>query len=310
MTLPRPLVAVYSDPEALSLAAATFLAEEAREAVRRHGRFTIALAGGSTPRRTYELLASPPTAGLVPWESIHVFWSDERCVDPADPRSNERLGRDALLAHVPIPPDQVHPMRCGNRQVAAEQPGDTRSAAMARQAAHEYDALLRSHLAGMALDLVLLGLGSDGHTASLFPGSTALTDRERFAAAVFVAAVPGDGTAATGAAAGSAGARTDWGMWRITLTAPFINKAAAVVFLASGPSKAAAVREVMEGPADRSRLPAQLIRPAGGRLHWYLDADAAALLAAPARDAWALSEATARSALPSLESLESEEGAG
>lgn len=233
------------------------------------GRFTVALAGGSTPKKAYELLGQPPFVELVLWNSVHVFWGDERCVNPADPRSNERLAREALLDRVSIPPEQVHPMM--------------KSGVIPERAATEYDALLhaffplggdagsatQNHTEGTetACDLILLGLGDNGHTASLFPGSEVLREEERWAAPVFVDAAAGAGTTAAGQ-----------DMWRITLTAPFINRAALVVFLASGLSKAEVVKEVIEGRVDTVRLPAQLIRPANGRLCWYLDDDSASLL--------------------------------
>jgi len=283
----RPSMVIHPDPESLALATATMVVEEARRGVNMRGRFTLALAGGSTPQRAYELLARPSLAGLVPWESVHVFWGDERCVDPADPRSNERMARETLLDHVPIPSDQVHPMRCGGGGLGSGRSAESgpEGAAAARGAAAEYDGLLRAFFpsggnvgaaalrdqggrAETGCDLVLLGIGRNGHTASLFPGSEVLREEERWAASVFVDAAAGTGTTAAG-----------HDMWRITLTAPFINRAALVVFLASGLSKAEVVREVTEGQVDTARLPAQLIRPVNGRLCWYLDEGSAALLA-------------------------------
>jgi 6-phosphogluconolactonase len=261
-------VVVHSDPETLALATAMLVVDEARQAVARAGRFSLALSGGSTPKRAYELLASPACAGLVPWEHVHVFWADERCVDSADPLSNERMGREALLDHVPIPEGQVHPIRCRGASLSEHQVDGTQSVAVARRAADEYDAVLRAHFqAGTALDLVLLGLGRDGHTASLFAGSEVLDEKERWAAAVFVEGAAGAGTP-----------DMDPGSWRNTLTLPFINRAARIVFVASGPSKAAIVQEVIEGTIASSPLPAQLVHPASGDLRWYLDADAAAML--------------------------------
>ena len=245
-------VFVHPDAETLALATAAMVVEEARRAAKERGRFTVALAGGSTPKRAYELLAQPLFADLVPWEVVHVFWGDERCVGSTDPRSNERMARETLLDHVPIPPDQVYPMRC---QGAARE---------ARRAAAEYEDLLRPFL---SLDLVLLGLGDNGHTASLFPGSEVLGEQERWVAAAFVDAADNAHTTAAGA-----------DLWRVTLTAPFINRAATVVFLAGGPGKAEIVTKIIEGPVDGARLPAQLIRPMSGRLLWQLDDESAALL--------------------------------
>lgn len=289
----RVSVAVYADAEALASAVATAVAEEARRSVEVRGRFAVALAGGATPRRAYELLAEPPLLGVVPWQGVQVFWTDERCVEESDPRSNERMAREALVDRVPIPPDRVHPIRCGTdqeRKRGADAPGAEQ---VARRSAAEYDASLRrlfqggdhavssgllhhtgsagrfhhAGSAGTALDLALLGVGTDGHTASLFPDSEVIHERRRWAAPVFGHAVPGPGSTAGGE-----------GLWRVTLTVPFINMAASVLFVASGPEKASIVAEVLEGPPDADRLPARLIRPPTGTVRWFLDESAATLL--------------------------------
>lgn len=285
----RPSVVLHPDPESLALAAASSIVQQARRSVKDRGRCSIALAGGATPRRTYELLARPPFVELMPWDDVHIFWGDERCVEPTDPRSNERMAREALLDHVPIPPDQVHPMRCGGEDPDSPRPADPRAEIAARRRAEEYEGLLRAYFAPIgdavgaglhdragqaepALDLVLLGLGEDGHTASLFPGSEVLRDEKRWVAATFVDTGPGAGPPGAGPLAAGGD------VWRVTLTASFINGAAAVVFLVSGRAKAATVRDVLEGPIDSIRLPAQLIRPKNGTLFWHLDDDSAALL--------------------------------
>jgi 6-phosphogluconolactonase len=238
------MIRVYADLESVSRAAADLIAAQANLAVAARGRFSLALSGGSTPRRTYELLAAPPFKDQAPWDRMHVFWGDERCVPPDDPRSNARMAREAWLDHVPIPAGQIHPIDCAGDPDAA---------------ARDYEAGLRKFFAGAAprLDLVLLGLGDNGHTASLFPGTPVLQERERWAAAVYVAA--GD-------------------LYRVTLTAPLINQAAHVVFLVAGGAKAAVLRDVLHGPRDPARLPAQLIRPDGGELLWLADREAAALV--------------------------------
>jgi len=247
-------VAAFADPEAVAVAAATLFAEEAVRCADTRGRFSVVLAGGGTPRRAYELLSQPPFRDHIPWDAVHVFWGDERCVDPDDPRSNERMAREALLDAVTIPADQVHPIRCG----------ESRAAAVAR-----YEALLRGFfsLREAGPDLILLGLGNNGHTASLFPHTLVLIEEESWVAEVLVDTAAGAGTTAAGA-----------DFWRVTLTAPFINTAAIVVFLVTGAAKAEAVEEVVAGAYDPDRLPAQLIRPAHGDLRWYLDEEAAASL--------------------------------
>jgi 6-phosphogluconolactonase len=269
-----PLVAIYPDVDTLALATATLIVAEARRAVKARGRFTLALAGGSTPRPVYELLARQPFVDLVPWREVQVFWGDERCVPPGDPRSNEGAAREALLDHVPIPADHIHPMRCGagpgGHSTAGLEAGE-----IARRAAQEYECLLRAifapegsggapcpaevaDAAGAGLDLALLGLGEDGHTASLFPDAGVLRERERWVAPVYAAAAPGP--------------------WRITLTAPFLNRAALVIFLVTGSAKAAILQEVLEEAGDGSLLPARLIRPKSEMLRWHADDEAAALL--------------------------------
>ena len=271
-------VAVLPDAESLALAAATIFVAEARRAVKRAGRFSMALAGGSTPKPVYQLLAAPPFAGLMPWEATDVFWGDERCVGSTDLRSNERMAREALLDHVPIPAGQVHPMRCGSPGAADAGGAVPSGEPAARRAADDYERLLRSlFAAGSAdapapgLDLVLLGMGDNGHTASLFPGSEVLDEQERWA----VAALEDPGTAAATSGGGER-------LWRVTLSAPFINRASLALFVVSGASKAAAVKEALEAEGDARELPARAIRPASGRLWWLLDDEAASQLPAGA----------------------------
>jgi 6-phosphogluconolactonase len=180
----------------------------------------------------------------VPWENTHVFWGDERCVPSDDARSNERMAREALLDHVPIPASQIHPIQCVHAP---------------NQVARQYEALLRTFFAEQPprFDLVLLGLGENGHTASLFPGTPVLDERERWVADVYVA---------------------EQNLYRITLTAPLINQAALVVFLVAGNTKARVLSEVLEGLRDIHRLPAQLIQPTKGDLRWLVDRPAADML--------------------------------
>ena len=238
------MIEVYPDLESLSRAAAALLVEQANLAVAARGRFSVALAGGATPRRTYELLAAPPLVNQAPWDRVHVFWGDERCVPGNDPRSNARLAQAAWLDRVPIPAAQIHPINCASDPATA---------------ARQYEAKLREFFAGQPpiLDLVFLGLGEDGHTASLFPGTAVLQEKERWAVAVLPAGAD---------------------LYRITLTAPLINQAAMVAFLVAGGGKAGVLREVLHGPRDPARLPAQLIQPHDGELLWLVDLAAAGSL--------------------------------
>jgi 6-phosphogluconolactonase len=238
------MIWMYVDLESLSYAAAGIFVQQARQAVQAHGRFSVALSGGHTPQRTYELLAQPPFQDRVAWAQVHVFWGDERCVPPDHPRSNERMVRQALLDRVPVPPAQIHPIRC------AQSP---------REAAEQYEALLQEFFRDQppSFDLIFLGLGEDGHTASLFPGTPVLREQECWVSDVHVA-----------------GQELD----RVTLTAPLINQAALVTFLVAGAAKAGSLRAVLEGPLDPHRLPAQLIQPAQGELQWLVDQEASSLM--------------------------------
>jgi len=241
------MIRIYDDYESMSNAAAQLFVDQAAQAVRERGGFTVAFSGGHTPQRTYELLAQLPLSDRnprqeVPWHQVHVFWGDERCVPLDDPQSNARMTREALLDHVPIPDAHVHPIRC------AQDP---------EQAAKDYAAELRAHLGERHFDLVFLGLGENGHTASLFPDTDILEARDRWTGAVYVA---------------------EQDMWRVTLTAPLINEAAAIAFLVTGASKAEIVHRVLEGPHDPNRLPAQLIQPVNGIMYYLLDTEAASKL--------------------------------
>lgn len=227
--------------------AASWLARRAEEARAEHGYFTVALAGGSTPRALYRRLAGEPYRDGLTWASWMVFYGDERAVPPDDERSNHHMATEALLHHVPIPPERVHRM---------EAERDDREAA-----AREYASLLADTLAhgpggAPRLHCVLLGLGENGHTASLFPGDPSLEAHRRWA-------VP---------------SRADYEPYdRITLTFPVLNAAESVVFLVTGGSKGEALRGVVEGS-----VPAARVRPAAGLLMWFLDAAAAATVPAQA----------------------------
>ena len=240
-------IQVYPDLGALSTAAAQLFVSRAEQAIQARGRFAGALAGGNTPRGAYDLLSKPPFREQIPWEKVHIFFGDERCVPADDPRSNQKMAREALLDRVPLPPSQVYPI-----------PGE----ASPDEAAERYETLLRGFFAGDSprFDLVFLGMGEDGHTASLFPGTPALDEQVRWVTWVCPPTQE---------------------LCRVTLTAPIINLAAAVAFLVSGEGKAATLREVLEGPHDPHRLPAQLIQPRDGQLVWLADAAAARLLHQP-----------------------------
>jgi 6-phosphogluconolactonase len=238
-------VLIFDDSEALARVAAERFAEISGEAVRAKGRFGVALSGGSTPRRIYELLAGAEFKGRVDWSKAHVFFGDERCVPPDDEASNYRMAQDTLLSRVNVPAENVHRMI-----------GEGDAAASARL----YEDELRSFFGDAefpTFDLVMLGLGDDGHTASLFPGTRALEERGAWVAANWVEKL---------------------GAYRLTLTAPVVNHAAHVMFVVAGAGKAERLHEVLEGAREPRRLPAQLIRPVGGSLEWFIDLAAAARL--------------------------------
>jgi len=233
------MIETFPDLEHLSRRAAGLFAATVCRAAARGQRCRVALAGGSTPERTYRLLAAAPLRERVPWEALEIFWGDERCVPADDARSNQRMARSTLLDHVPIPPARVHPMVCATDPAAA---------------AIAYQELL-TRCCGPALprfDLVLLGLGSDGHTASLFPGTAAVAEEKRWVSEV---QVPGQDFA------------------RLSLTLPVFNNAAELIFLVAGAEKAPVLRRILNGSAPQ--LPAARVQPSQGRLRWLVDRAAA-----------------------------------
>src|SRR5438128_10000791 len=240
-------VKVFDDGGALATAAAQTIASIAGEAVSARGRFTVALSGGATPRETYMRLAQPPYGEGLPWNRTFVFFSDERCVPRDHPESNYRMAQETLLGKVAIPANQVFPISCDDGADS-----DAAAADYARALSQVFG-LRRGELP--RFDLILLGVGIDGHTGSLFPGSPALKEVFRPVVAVHAAAaaIPE----------------------RITLTYPVLNHAAHVIFLAAGAEKTKVVRSALK---EGVLLPAGMVRPANGRLVWMLDRAAAALL--------------------------------
>ncbi len=252
--MPQNVKIVYRvepDAEALARRAAEYFVEKVEQAVAARGWARIAISGGSTPKAAFALLGDhgQPWRMRMPWERLDLWWVDERCVPPDDPDSNFRMTREALLDHVPLKPEQIHRME-----------GELEP----NVAAARYEAALRNgfRLEGAEtprFDLVQLGMGPDGHTASLFPHTEALHEMGRLAVANHVSAKDA---------------------WRITLTLPVINRGAEVFLLIAGEDKAQILKEVIMGPRDPERLPSQLISPANGILTLLLDRSAAALLPA------------------------------
>lgn len=239
------------DFEGLVRVAAQHIVNVSQETIANHGQMAFALAGGSTPKKLYSLLAGDPFRSQIPWGSIHFFWGDERHVPPDHQDSNYRMAREALLAHVPVPDDHVHRI-----------PSEMQNA---EEAADSYERELREYFQlapgqNPRFDLILLGLGPDGHTASLFPGTPAVHDTTRLVAAPWV---------------------KKFSTFRITLTPAILNKANHVMFLVSGQDKAEALRSVLEGPYQPEVFPAQVIHPAQGQLIWLVDKEAAGCLRSP-----------------------------
>lgn len=253
--MPQKLrIQYFVEPDATALArrAARHFAEKAATAAKERGQVRIAISGGSTPKAAFSLLADPeqPFRAQMPWQKLELWWVDERCVPPDDADSNYRMTREAMLDLVPVRPEQIHRME-------GELPPD--------EAAARYEAGLRSgfQLEGAEVphfDLIALGMGPDGHTASLFPHTQALREMDRLVVANHVSAKDA---------------------WRITLTRPVINYGAEVFFLIGGADKAQILKEVLLGPNDPERLPSQLISPVSGILTLLLDRAAAALLPVP-----------------------------
>ncbi len=239
---------IFISPDAATLMHATAerLMKFSQAAIEARGVFHLALSGGSTPNALFRLMASAEYVDRFNWNAMHLWWSDERCVPLDSPELNYNMAYEALIRHVPIPPAQVH-------RTPVERP--------ALEAAGAYEAEIIGALGGAlpAFDVILLGLGEDGHTASCFPGTLAALPQDRLVAAHYVPKVK---------------------MWRITFTPRLLNAAQRVIFLVSGAGKAAILERVLHGPYDPETLPAQIVAPEPGDLTWMIDAAAASKLSA------------------------------
>lgn len=235
---------IQKDPQAVAIALAEWITHTIETALQKQDRFTWVLTGGNSPKALYEMLAASPYKERIAWNRLHIFWGDERAVPFSDDRNNAKMTYEHLLSKVPVIPEQVHVMRTN---IEPE-----RSAA-------EYEKMLHGYFGaeGASFDLVLSGMGDDGHTLSLFPGTEVIHEKKAWVKAFYLEAQQ---------------------MHRITLTAPVVNRASDVVFLAFGANKAKALYEVLEGNRNIDLYPSQVIQPAPGRLHWFVDSAAAALL--------------------------------
>jgi len=248
-SMPQRYVQIFTTCAEIASYASKEVARIAAEAVVSRGVFSVALAGGSTPKMLYALLAEHPTLrNSLPWDKMQVFFGDERHVGPGHADSNFQMATDAMLSKVPLPQQQIH-------RVRGEYP-DT------AQAAAEYEEEIRRTFVLKSgefprFDLILLGMGNEGHTLSLFPGTKALHESQRIVTRNWVGKLYTE---------------------RITLTAPAANMAANIIFMVTGSDKACALKAVLEGPHEPEQLPAQLIQPTTGSLYWLIDAAAGSML--------------------------------
>jgi 6-phosphogluconolactonase len=239
-------IQILADAEAMSRAAADAIAEHVTESLQTRDVYSIALSGGTTPRRLYELLADDPELrGRIPWDRIHFFWGDERHVPPEHPESNYHMALDALLSRVPIPPDNIHRIR-------AENPDADQAAADYAREIRRFFKIAPGEMP--CFNFILLGMGSDGHTASLFPGSPALAEQKSLVMANWV---------------------DKFQSFRLTLTVPVFNSADLILFLVSGGQKADTLKAVLAGDQAPDRYPVQRIQPKQGSKLWFLDRPAA-----------------------------------
>jgi len=238
------MIKIFKDQEELSIAAAKLLVQIANEAIKERGAFTVALTGGSSPASLYKLLAQQPYSEQIDWHKAYIFWGDERWVPLSDDKSNAKLAYETLLNHVPVPKEQIYPMWAKDLPPL--------------EFAQKYEEVLRQTLGSIpSFDLILLGMGEDGHTASLFPGTKVLQEKSKWVEAYYL---------------------DTQDMYRITLTAPAINEARNIVVMVYGNNKANALHQVLEGSQDITRYPAQLINPPNGTTFWFVDEAAASHL--------------------------------
>jgi 6-phosphogluconolactonase len=248
-------IRILANGAAIAKRAAQEFVQAAAAAVREHGAFNVALAGGSTPKALYTLLATDPSLrSQVPWEKLHLFFGDERHVGPGDPDSNFRMATEAMISKVQLTKDQVV-------RIKGEYPD-------AEEAAREYEQALQSYFKLKPgeyprFDLLFAGMGNEGHTLSLFPGTKALHADGRIVVRNWVGKLYTE---------------------RITLTAPAASNAARILFMVTGGDKASALKAVLEGPFEPEQLPAQLLQPKNGKLLWLVDSTAGSMLASGTRD--------------------------
>lgn len=234
-------VYTFKNPDAVSLALADYIANEIETSLKTNDRFTWVLTGGNSPKQVYEILSSGKYKDRIDWKKLHIFWGDERAVPFNDERNNARMTFQYLLDRVPVPREQVHIM---NTDLPAA------------ESAAAYEKILRGYFSetGPSFDLVLNGMGDDGHTLSLFPHTPVIHEQKAWVSSFYLDAQE---------------------MYRITLTAPIVNRARKIVFLTFGSNKANALKEVVTGERNVDQYPSQIIQPVDGELHWFTDEAAA-----------------------------------
>ena len=228
---------VFDDKETMSEQLASWIAHLVQDTLKNQDYFTLVLSGGGTPKLLFEKLASGEYKNKIDWKRIHIFWGDERAVPFDDDRNNAKMAYDILINHIDVPSGQVHIMRTDIEP---------------KLAAEEYETILHQYFdkTSNSFDLVLLGMGDDGHTLSLFPGSPIIEEHEHWVNSVF---------------------NEQQKMYRITLMPVVVNKASNIVFMVDGAKKANILQRVIEGPYIPLKLPAQIVKPSNGELSWFLD---------------------------------------
>jgi len=235
-----------SDIKALSVDVTNWLVEHIQQTLQKQTRYTLCLSGGSTPKMMNELLCSDAYKDKVDWAKLHIFFGDERFVPLSDERNNAKMAFDTLLNHVPVPKEQIHVMPTAG--IAPE------------KAAVAYEDTLRTYFSEVSptFDCIILGMGDDGHTLSLFPGKIeVIHETEKWCTSLWL---------------------EEQDMYRVTLTHPIANRSSSIIFLAAGPKKTHALHEVLKGKYNPNLYPSQIIKPANGELHWFVDEAAAAQL--------------------------------
>jgi 6-phosphogluconolactonase len=235
-------IQIFDTPGLVFKAAADLILELCEKSIAKNGAFTIALSGGNTPKKLYELLAQAPYVKKINWKNTYVFWSDERCVPASDEENNSHMASIALLNNIPIPAENIFPVPVNFEP---------------SKAAARYEQMIKTFFKAKEprFDLILLGLGEDGHTASLFPANDILDEKKALVKQVYL---------------------KEKNMYRVSFTVPFINNAKQVLFLVTGKEKSAIVKKLFLKPVKQKQFPAQLIKPLKGDLQWFIDQQAAA----------------------------------